>query len=159
LATDFDVDSIIARSQATSEVQSVRVYRNGATPNSLLEPKEEREEMCRQWDAVQEFLARWEKDNPMQFRECCQEFLDLEEFATLFRQDFRHFIVEQLYGGIDPKRAPLQNRLQGSNPFRGLNFFDFEHAAFYYGRTRAVGEVLDALKKQATAKKSLVLVL
>jgi energy-coupling factor transporter ATP-binding protein EcfA2 len=46
-----------------------------------------------------------------------------------------------------------------SNPFRDLNFFDFEHAALYHGRTKAVGEVLDALKNQATAKKPFVLVL
>ncbi|MBV9873813.1 MAG: hypothetical protein JO025_03710, partial [Verrucomicrobia bacterium] len=155
--TDFDVDSIIGRSQATSEVQRLRVYRNRATPNSLLEPKEEREEMGRQWDEVQEFLARWEKDNPIQFRECCQEFLDLEEFANLFRQHFRNFIVEQLDQRIQ-RKTPLQSRFRGSNPFRGLNFFDFEHAAFYHGRTRAIVEVLDALKKQATAKKSFVLV-
>src|SRR6202011_4257915 len=41
----------------------------------------------------------------------------------------------------------------------GLNFFDFEHSALYHGRTKAVWEVLDALKNQATAKKPLVLVL
>ncbi|MBV9731519.1 MAG: hypothetical protein JO275_02010, partial [Verrucomicrobia bacterium] len=145
------------RSQAPSEVQRLRVYRNRGTPNSLLEPKEEREEMCRQWDEVQEFLARWKTDNPIQFRECCQEFLDLEEFANLFRRHFRNFIVEQLERQTQG-RAPLPSRFRGSNPFRGLNFFDFEHAAFYHGRTRAVGEVLDALKKQATAKKSFVLV-
>src|SRR6201982_2237916 len=45
-----------------------------------------------------------------------------------------------------------------SNPFRGLNFFDFEHAALFHGRTKAVGEVLDVLKNQATAKKHFVLV-
>ncbi|MBV8097783.1 MAG: AAA family ATPase, partial [Verrucomicrobia bacterium] len=159
LATDYDADSILAQSRATSKDQRLRVYRNRATPNSLLEPKEEREEMCRQWDAVQEFLARWEKDNPMQFRECYQGFLDLEEFANLFRQHFRNFIVEQIYRRIDSKKAPSKSRFRGLNPFRGLNFFDAEHAVFYCGRTRAIGEVLDALKRQATSRKPLVLVL
>jgi chromosome segregation ATPase len=158
-ATNNEIDSILGQSQRTSEVQRLRVYRNRATPDSLLEPKEEREEMCRQWDAVQDFFAKWQNDNEIQFRECCQEFLDLEEFANLFRQHFRNFLVEQLDRPIDPKKAPLQNRFRAWNPFRGLNFFDFEHAAFYFGRTRAIGEVLDALKGQAVAKKSLVLVL
>jgi hypothetical protein len=158
-ATNSEIDSILGQSQRTSEVHGLRVYRNRATADSLLEPKEAREEMCRQWDAVQDFFAKWEKDNEIQFRECCQEFLDLEEFANFFRQHFRNFLIEQLDEGIDPKKAPLPNRFRGSNPFRGLNFFDFEHAAFYHGRTRAIGEVLDALKRQATAKKSLVLVL
>jgi chromosome segregation ATPase len=155
--TNYEIDSILDQPQRAFEVQRFRVYRNRAIPDFLLEPKEEREEMCRQWDAVQDFFARWEKDNEIQFRECCQEYLDLEEFANLFRQHFRNFLVEQLGGRIDPKKAPVQNRIRA--PFRGLNFFDFEDAAFYYGRTRAIGEVLDALKKQATAKKSLVLIL
>jgi chromosome segregation ATPase len=158
-ATNNEIDSILGQSQRTSEVQRLRVYRNRATPDFVLEPKEQREEMCRQWDAAQDFFAKWEKDNEIQFRECCQEFLDLEEFANFFRQHFRNFLVEQLDRRIDQKKAPLQNRSRGLNPFRGLNFFDSEHAAFYYGRTRAIGEVLDALKRQATAKKSLVLVL
>jgi DNA repair exonuclease SbcCD ATPase subunit len=158
-AANNEIDSILGQSQRTSEVQRLRVYRNRGTPDSLLEPKEEREEKCRQWDAVQDFFAKWQNDDEIQFRECCQEFLDLEEFANVFRQHFRNFLVEQLDRPIDPKKAPLQNRFRASNPFRGLNFFDFEHAAFYYGRTRAIGEVLDALKGQAVAKKSLVLVL
>jgi KaiC/GvpD/RAD55 family RecA-like ATPase len=55
-------------------------------------------------------------------------------------------------------KALRKVRYLESNPFRGLNFFDFEHAALYHGRTKAVGEVLDALKNQATAKKPFVLV-
>jgi chromosome segregation ATPase len=156
-ATNHEIDSISGESQPTSAVQRFRVYRSRATPDFVLEPKEEREEMCRQWDAVQNFFASRENNNEIRFRECCQEYADLEEFAILFRQHFRNFLVEQLDGRIDPKKAHLQNRFQA--PFRGLNFFDFEHAAFYHGRTRAIGEVLDALKKQAAAKTSLVLVL
>jgi len=158
-ATNYEIDRMWGQSKRISGFQRLHVYRNRATPDFLLEPKEEREEMCWQWDAVQDFFARWEKGDQREFRECCHEYLDLEEFANLFRQHVRNFLVQQLDRGTDPNKAPGQNRFRGSNPFRGLNFFDFEHAAFYFGRTRAVGEVLDALKKQATAKKSLVLVL
>ena len=158
-ATNTEIDPILGQSQRTSKVQRLRVFRNRATPDFRLEPKEEREEMCRQWDAVQDFFAKWQNDNEIQFRECCQEFLDLEEFANLFRQHIRKFLVEELDPQIDSKKAPLQNRFRASNPFRGLKFFDFEHASCYYGRTRAIGEVLDALKGQAVAQKSLVLVL
>ena len=152
-ATDHQIDCILGQSEQISEFQKLLVYRNGATPDALLEPKEEREELCRQWDALQDFFARWEKDDEIEFRECCHEYLDLEEFGNLLRQHFRNFLFERLDTGIRPENAPLQSRYRGLNPFRGLNFFDFEHAAFYYGRARAVGEVLDALKKQATAKK------
>src|SRR5258708_3727664 len=45
-----------------------------------------------------------------------------------------------------------------SSPFRGLNFFDFEHAPIFHGRTRAIGGVLEALEAQARARRPFVLI-
>jgi AAA ATPase domain len=45
-----------------------------------------------------------------------------------------------------------------SNPFRGLNFFDFEHAPIFHGRTKAIGEVLEALEAQAKGQRPFVLI-
>ena len=45
------------------------------------------------------------------------------------------------------------------NPFRGLDFFDSEHAPFFHGRTKTVGELLSVLQQQAAAKSPFVLVL
>jgi conflict system STAND superfamily ATPase len=45
------------------------------------------------------------------------------------------------------------------NPFRGLEFFDSEHAAFFYGRTKTVQEMLDVLQQQAAAQKPFLLLL
>src|SRR5215469_14898683 len=45
-----------------------------------------------------------------------------------------------------------------SCPFRGLNFFDFEHAPIFHGRTKAIGEVLEALEVQVRAERPFVLV-
>src|SRR5215813_4655675 len=45
------------------------------------------------------------------------------------------------------------------NPFRGLEFFDCEHAPFFHGRTKTVRELLSVLQQQAAAKKPFVLVL
>src|SRR5258708_9511433 len=147
------------QSKRTPGFEGLHVYRNRATPVAPLEPKEKRENDCRQWDAVQEFCAAWEKNGGAEFRECCHDYQELEEFENLFREHFRDFLARQLdreivAGGTLRKVSYLE-----SNPFRGLNLFDFEHAALYHGRTKAVGEVLDALKNQATTKKPFVLVL
>ena len=45
------------------------------------------------------------------------------------------------------------------NPFRGLAFFDSEHAPFFYGRTKAVEELLNLLQQQVADEKPFVLVL
>jgi hypothetical protein len=157
-ATEYEVAWALDQSRRTPGFPVLHVYRNRGTPASPLEPKEIRENLCRQWDAVQEFCTAWEKNGGTEFRECCHDYQDLEEFENLFRAHFRDFLARQLDRETGSTKALRAVRYLESNPFRGLNFFDFEHAALYHGRTKAVGEVLDALKNQATAKKRFVLV-
>jgi energy-coupling factor transporter ATP-binding protein EcfA2 len=157
-AAEYEVAWVLDQSKLTPGFPGLHVYRNRATPAAPLEPKEKRENLCRQWDAVQEFCATWEKNGETEFRECCHDYQDLEEFENLFREHFRDFLAQQLDRDIGLRKALRKVRYLESNPFRGLHFFDFDHAALYHGRTKAVGEVLDALKNQATAKKHFVLV-
>ncbi|MEX0915334.1 MAG: tetratricopeptide repeat protein, partial [Wenzhouxiangellaceae bacterium] len=44
-------------------------------------------------------------------------------------------------------------------PFRGLEAFEFEHAPVFFGRTKAVSDILQALRSQAAEARSFVLVL
>src|SRR5260221_1278431 len=157
-ATDYEVAWVLDQSKRTPGFPGLHVYRNRATSAAPLEPKEKRENLCRQWDAVQEFCAAWEKNGGTEFRECWHDYQDLEEFENLFREHFRDFLARQLDREIGSRKALRKVRYLESNPFRGLDFFHFAHAALYHGRTKAVGEVLDALKNQATAKKRFVLV-
>jgi hypothetical protein len=157
-ATDYEVAWALYQSKRTPGYPHLLVYRNRATAVAPLEPKEQRENSCRQWDAVQDFCAAWGNNAGTGFRECCHDFQDLEEFENLFRGHFREFLARRLEPGIAPGRASRKVPYSGSNPFRALDFFDFEHSALFQGRTRAVGEVLDLLKKQAAAKKPFVLV-
>jgi energy-coupling factor transporter ATP-binding protein EcfA2 len=158
-ATEYEVACALDQSKRTPGFPELRVYRNRATPAAPLEPKEKRENLSRHWDAVQEFCAAWEKNGDTGFRECCHEYRDLEEFENLFREHFRGFLARQLDRQIGLRKALRKVRYLESNPFRGLNFFDFEHAPLYHGRTKAIWEVLDALKNQVAAKKAFVLVL
>ena len=150
-ATDYEVAWAMEQWKHTPGHPRLHVYRNRATPVAPLEPKAQRENSFRQWDAVQEFCTAWEKDAGTGFRECCHDFQDLEEFENLFTEHFRDF----LHSRIEPRSA----RYLESNPYRGLQFFDFEDADLFHGRTRAIWEVIDALKNQATAKKRFLLVL
>ena len=60
----------------------------------------------------------------------------------------------------DSLSKPLcQTHYREVNPFRGLEFFDSEHAPFFHGRTKTVGELLSVLQQQAAAKRPFVLVL
>jgi conflict system STAND superfamily ATPase len=105
------------------------------------------------------FVGHGKRTAETEFRGCCHEYRDLEEFEDLFREHFHDFLIRQLDQQTGLRKAPRKGHQFESNPFRRLNFFDFEHAALYYGRTKAVWEILDTLKNQAKAKNRFVLVL
>ena len=156
-ATEYEIAWVLDQTNRTPGFPELHVYRNRSTPVALFEPKEEREISFEQWDSVQEFFSVWERRSA--FSEACSGYHDLQEFEELFREHFRAFLTKQLEREIIPRKRPQRAQYWKSNPYRGLQFFDFEHAPIFHGRTKAIGEVLDALKKQAVSKKPFVLVL
>jgi hypothetical protein len=156
-ANEYEIAWVLDQLNRTPGFPELRVYRNRSTPTAPAQPKEDRETFFRAWDAVQEFYAAWEKQSA--FTEACTDYSNLQDFENLFREHFRDFLARQLEKEIVTRKRPSRARYWKSNPFRGMLLFDFEHAPVFRGRTKAVGEVLDALKKQASAKRPLVLVL
>ncbi len=112
----------------------------------------------RQWHSLQGFFARWEKNSEGNFAGACSEYRDLQEFEELFREHFRDFLAGQVEREGGQKVSGRKVRRWKSSPFRGLSFFDFEHAPIFHGRTKAIGEVLEALEAQVRAQRPFVLV-
>ncbi len=156
-ATEYEIAWVLDQTNRTPGFPELHVYRNRSTPVAPFEPKEERQISFEQWDSVQEFFSIWERRSA--FSEACSGYHDLQEFEELFREHFRAFLAKQLEREIIPRKRPQRAQYWKSNPYRGLQFFDFEHAPIFHGRTKAIGEVLDALKKQAISKRPFVLVL
>ncbi len=157
VASEYEIGWVLDQVNRTPGFPELRVYRNGAAPSVPLQPKMQREAFFRDWDAVQEFFTVWEKQKT--FAEACSRYSDLQEFESLFRTHFRDFLTRQLEKEIVPRKPVLRVNRKKVEPFRGLRFFNFEHAPIFHGRTKAVGQVLDALGKQAAAKTPFVLVL
>ena len=154
---EYEIAWVLDQLARTPDFPKLHVYRNQSTPSAPIQPREQREAFFREWDAVQDFFAAWGK-HPM-FTEACSEYSDLHEFESLFREHFRAFLKTQVGKEIVPRKTPAKGRSWDSDPFRGLQYFDFEHAPIFHGRTKAIGEVVDALREQAIAKKPFVLVL
>ena len=156
--TEYEIAWALDHAKKNGGVPLLRVYRNCSKPTPPLEPKEEREIFIQQWDALQEFFARWEKDSEENFAGTCDSYRDLQEFEELFREHFRSFLAARVEREVGPKASGKKVRRWQSSPFRGLNFFDFEHASIFHGRTKAIGEVLEALEAQVRAQRPFVLV-
>src|SRR5271166_111126 len=152
--TEYEICWALDHANKNRGVPPLHVYRNRSKPTPPLEPKEEREAFLTQWDSLQEFFAHWEKNIERNLAGTFNNYRNLEEFEELFRGHLRDFLANEI--GQDTKATKV--RRWKSNPFRGLNFFDFEHAAIFHGRTKAIGEVLEALEGQARAQRPFVLV-
>ena len=156
--TEYEVAWALDHANKNRGVPLLHVYRNCSKPTPPLEPKEEREVFIRQWDSLQEFFAHWEKNSEGNFAGTCNNYRDLQEFEELFREHFRDFLAGQVEQEVGQKVLGRKVRRWKSCPFRGLNFFDFEHAPIFHGRTKAIGEVLEALEAQVRAQRPFVLV-
>ncbi|MBV9491546.1 MAG: ATP-binding protein, partial [Verrucomicrobia bacterium] len=145
------------QTEARPEPAALHVYRNRSIPATPpLEPRAERERFFQQWDTARASFAEWMRDDA--FVERCVEYGDLGEFESAFRNRFRNFITARLGGEVASLRARNEQFLS-TNPFRGLGCFDVEHARFFYGRTKEIGDALDALQQQAAAKRPFLLIL
>ncbi len=68
--------------------------------------------------------------------------------TTLDDADAFHRLVSGIRG-IEPGPGPRQAVYEGECPYRGLQFFDVEHAPFFFGREALTGWLLNALQGQA----------
>ena len=156
-ANEYEIAWVLDQIARTPGFPELHVYRNRTTPTAPIQPREQRETYLREWDAVQDFFSAWGKQAG--FTEACSDYSDLQQFESLFREHFREFLKKQIEKEIVPRKTPARGRSWEFNPFRGLQYFDFDHSPIFHGRTKAVGEVVDALNEQAIAKKPFVLIL
>ena len=138
-------------------LQPLHVYRNRSKPTPPLEPKAEREAFGRQWDSLQDFFANQGQDGHGNYATAFSDYRNLQEFEELFREHFRNFLAVQVDQEVGQRVSSRKMRRWKSSPFRGLNFFDFKDAPIFHGRTKAVGEVLEALEGQVRAQRPFVL--
>jgi serine/threonine protein kinase len=154
--TEYEIAWALDHASKNRGIPSLQVYHNRSKPTPPLEPKEEREAFGRQWDAVQEFFAQGEKHRERNFAGNLTNYRNVEEFEELFRENFRVFLAGQADQDGGHKVLSRKVRRWKSSPFRGLNVFGFEHAPIFHGRTKAIGEVLEALEGQIKAQRPFV---
>ncbi|HYY28527.1 MAG TPA: WD40 repeat domain-containing protein [Chthoniobacterales bacterium] len=144
-------------SYRTSATKTPRllIYRREETPLIPAEPQEVFEERKRQWDSLQQFIQRWFTDltDGGTFKAAFREYHNTAEFEELLEEHLRKTIIE--IAGTEAQEAygaPAPIWTEGS-PYRGFKAFEFEHAAIFFGRTRAIDEVIGQLRDQVSQGK------
>jgi tetratricopeptide (TPR) repeat protein len=135
------------------------VYRRTAPPSVRLDDEKELMERLGQKKKLDEFVGKWFHDKAEgTLIAAFHPFESPSDFEILLENHLRRLIQRQLPSSLASTSAARAVWRSGS-PFRGLAAFEFEHAPVFFGRTRAVSDVLRALREQATDGRSFVLIL
>ena len=154
--TEYEIAWAAEHASRNHGLPVLKVYRSKQKPAVSLEPRLEREARVPEPESGRDFLAEWEdkRKGATDFN----RYKTLEEFEEQFRSHFRDFVADQIKQDTGPKPPERRVRRWKTSPFRGLNVFDFEHAPIFFGRTKAIGEVLEALDQQRKVWRAFVLI-
>jgi eukaryotic-like serine/threonine-protein kinase len=152
--TEYEIAWAAEHASRNHGLPALRVYRNQSRRAVPLGPGQEGEAGPEESESA--LLADWEdkRKGTTDFN----PYKTLEEFEEQFRSHFRDFLADQIKQDAGPDVPKRSVRRWKSSPFRGLNVFDFEHAPIFFGRTKAIGDVLDALEQQRKVWRPFVLI-
>lgn len=122
---EFEVALEHARSD---DVPDILVYRRRG---HLPAPEaEELDSQAAQYRALDGFFGRWFRSEEGQFYAAYRNYSGEQEFAREFRRDLESWVAQQF------ERTEWDWAVNGS-PFRGLNVYELEHEAVFFGRLQA----------------------
>ncbi len=135
------------------------VYRKTATPLVRLDDEKDYLERLQQKKALDTFIDRWFYDKSDGVPVAAyHQFESPSDFETLIEHHLLKLIEQYL-----PENSSLASiskaAWQHGSPFRGLETFHFQHAPIFFGRTRTVADILQALREQAADGRAFVVVL
>jgi len=153
--TEWEFEDALASARERG-VPELLLYRKQAPPTADLYDRKAVEERLAQLDLVEDFIGRWfrAEDGGQAFIAASHSFATATEFEEEL-YDHLHELLARRAGG----------RVEGIEirwpqpPFRGLLSFDYEHAAVFFGRTRARNELREMLARRDAAGCAFVLVL
>ncbi|UCC15583.1 MAG: hypothetical protein JSW21_06600 [Gammaproteobacteria bacterium] len=156
--TEFEFEDAVRGFQETGKPQLL-VYRKMAKASVQLDDEDALMDRIEQKKKLDKFINRWFHDTEEgTLKAAFHPFESASEFELVLERHLRKVIQKALPESAGAEAAATAVWKKGS-PFRGLQTFDFEHAPIFFGRTKAIGDVLDALRRQATEGRAFVLML
>jgi hypothetical protein len=152
--TEYELlQALHGQQQHPDRLPDLLVWRNDSPPPPAASPpldKEERNKRIAQSDALQDFLTSVTKDAATgSFIAALNSYQYLDQFEELMEGKLRKLIQKH----IGERTVKPKPQWQGS-PFRDLDVFEFEHAPIFFGRSRAVGEVVRLLQSTLSKPQS-----
>jgi tetratricopeptide (TPR) repeat protein len=149
-----------ARAYREKGVPDLLVYRKTSEAFAALGDEDALMQRLAQKRALDAFIERWFGSAQNSFKAAFHSFKTPDEFEDTLETHLRALLHERMpqHASAGEDASTRITWHQGS-PFRGLEAFESQHAAIFFGRTRAIGEIKDALAQQAADGAAFVLVL
>ncbi len=135
--TEYEfVDAALANKE--NGTPDILVWVNREVPSVPL-GAEDRDERIRQWEKLQAFLRERTRDEKEQvFKGAVNSYRTREEFETRFEDSLRKLVQRRVGENQVGKSKPTWE----GNPYQGLQVFEYEHAPIFFGRTKAIDELI-----------------
>jgi hypothetical protein len=154
--TEFEFENAVEAHRRLGRPDMLVYLKTAEAVVSLRDEKALLERM-RQKKMLDDFLRRWFTDeHEGTLIAARHDFNTLAEFEERFEAHLRKMLEKKAPAAATTTAAPPA--WQKGAPFRGLEVFEAEHAPIFCGRTRAVGDVLNALRRQAADGRAFVLI-
>jgi len=156
--TEFEFEDAVEAFQATGKPQLL-VYRKTAKASVQLDDETALMDRIDQKRKLDGFIANWfHHTEDGSLKAAFHPFESPSEFEQVMERHLRKMVIRALPDSGRHADSAAAVWKKGS-PFRGLQSFHFEHAPIFFGRTKAIGDVLDLLRRQAAGGRAFVLVL
>lgn len=156
--TEFEFEDAVEAFRETGKPQLL-VYRKTAKASVQLDDEATLMDRIDQKRKLDGFIAHWfHHTEDGSLKAAFHPFESPSEFEQVLERHLRKMVIRALPDAGRHEDSAAAVWKQGS-PFRGLQSFDYEHAPIFFGRTKAIGDVLDLLRRQAAAGRAFVLVL
>ena len=156
--TEFEFEDALAGFRARG-TPDLLVYRKTAEPMVSLLDSGLLMEKLEQRRALDAFVEHWFHDAADgSLRAAFHPFDGPGRFESLLERHLRALVLRRHPKAVGREGSAPRVQWRKGSPFRGLEPFDLEHADVFFGRTRAVGEALLHLRRQAARGRPFLVV-
>jgi tetratricopeptide (TPR) repeat protein len=157
--TEYEFEEAIAGFRKNGK-PDLLVYRRIAPPSVRLDDEKSLMERLGQKKKLDEFVDKWFHDaSEGTLVAAFHPFESPSDFEILLETHLHRVIERLLPRSLTSSSEEARAIWKKGSPFRGLAAFEFEHAPVFFGRTRAVSDILHALREQESDGRPFVLVL
>jgi hypothetical protein len=151
--TEYEITHALASQKERNGLPELHVWINQTIPSFQPEPPEVHDERIAQWRALKRFIEHWTKDSEDgSFVGSFTAYHTIGEFQDLFEIKLRKIAERRAAFSPGTLAPPSKPAWAEGSPFRGLEPFDFKHAPIFFGRTSAISDAIEALRKTQADK-------